>query len=1098
MKNIFALMLLLPICSALSGKENLPFTTTNVDSLNINRSFIHTQTMLSPNADSMLQEFQYFDGLGKPVQTVSQGISPAKGDLVSTSTYDSMGRISKQWLPLHVLGNNGAFLSDPFNSTVKQYADNAPYQYTEYDHLPESRIILQQDAGEAWKKNPVLIHYLTNESNTVLNCIRYQVNDKGTLYEDGVYDPGELRVIQSTDEDGKSSYTFTDKEDRTVLIREMDGTKQHDTHYVYDIKGNLCYVLSPMYQESQDLSLYAYQYSYDNKNRCIMKKMPGGNLNRYAYDKADRLICYQDHYQQQYSKWIISIPDQKGREVIKGVSVSSSINVPPISNTLVYAERYQGEGAMKSGYIIHDLLDMLNSEPKEVNYYDDYSFLSDYESTNTQQSLKYSFEDFPSWLKNKEKVFSALAIEPVGLQSGKRSYLDNNTYLLTALYYDKKGRIVQKRGTNHLGGYDIYFYSYTFTGLTKGQVHIQFDSNKKTIVAEYYNYEYDGGERLKQVIYRLNGGQEIVLAENEYDNLCRLKNVILNNGASTLNYNYNIRNWITSIDSPFFKQKLHYTDGAGSPCYNGNISTITWQAASSGISGYKFSYDDLNRMKDAIYGEGNNLNENSNHFNEQITGYDKNGNILGLKRFGQTSQNDYGLIDDLLLSYTGNRLLAVKDNAVNSAYAGNFEFSNGADKSVEYNYDVSGNLKNDLNKKITDIQYNYLNLPSLIKFENGSNISYLYSPEGAKLRTIHVTDKDTLMTDYCGNVIYENEIPVKLLTEVGYITLTDAVHHYFLQDYQENNRVVIDNNNNVEEVNHYYPFGGVFASTSSVQPFKYNGKELDRKNGLDWYDYGARMYDAALGRFTTSDPSAENYYGSSPYIYCGNNPVTRIDPNGKDWIEDPYGGLLWDVTAISRETTREGWSYIGTTLPEDAGRYRILEEINGKLYHKNTINPLASLVNAIAGEDIMVEKKAYDPVEDHMMQQAIETGAEMAVGEIGGKLIKRGFKALTRSNNSVIKAASENLLNANEVLRIENAATRIGKPINVVGSRASGKATGYSDWDYIIEGLTNKEWKRIKNSLPGAKSIIDNTPRRIDIIKEPLDISRPYIKISPK
>ena len=84
------------------------------------------------------------------------------------------------------------FFPDPFNSTVKQYADNAPYQYTEYDHLPESRIILQQDAGEAWKKNPVLTHYLTNESNTVLNCIRYQVNDKGTLYEDGVYDPGEL------------------------------------------------------------------------------------------------------------------------------------------------------------------------------------------------------------------------------------------------------------------------------------------------------------------------------------------------------------------------------------------------------------------------------------------------------------------------------------------------------------------------------------------------------------------------------------------------------------------------------------------------------------------------------------------------------------------------------------------------------------------------------------------------------------------------------------------------------------------------------------------------------------------------------------------
>lgn len=892
MKNIFALMLLLPICSALSGNENLPFTTTNADSLNINRSFVHTQTMLSPNADSMLQEFQYFDGLGKPIQTVSQGISPTKGDLISTSAYDSMGRISKKWLPLHAQGNNGAFLSDPFNSTVKQYADNVPYQYTEYDHFPESRIILQQDAGEAWKRNPVHTQYLANDTTSALNCIRYQINDEGTLSEESVYDPGELRVIQTTDEDGKSLYTFIDKEDRTILNREMDGSKQYDTYYVYDIKGNLCYVLPPMYQESHDLSLYAYQYSYDNRNHCIMKKKPG-DTNRYAYDKADRLIFLQNRLQQRQFEWIFSVPDQKGREVIKGIGISSSLNAPAISNVLVYAERHQGGGAMDTGYIIHDLLGMVSTNPKEVNYYDDYSFLADFESQPTRLSLEYSFKDFPSWLKNKEKEFSVPTLNPVGLQSGKRSYLDNNNYLLTALYYDKKGRIIQQRGTNHLGGYDIDFYSYTFSGSTKGHVHLHLDSDKNTVITEYYDYVYDNGERLKQVIYRLNGEQDTILSENEYDNLCRLKSVKLNNGTTALTYDYNIRNWMISIDSPFFKQKLHYTDGAGTPCYNGNVSSMTWQTASSGISGYKFSYDGLNRMKDAIYGEGNNLSMNLNRFNEQITGYDKNRNILGLKRFGQTSQNDYGLIDDLSLSYNGNRLLSVKDNAANSAYAGSFEFSNGADKSVEYSYDISGNLKRDLNKKITDIQYNYLNLPSLIKFENGSNISYLYSPEGAKLRTTHVTDKDTLITDYCGNVIYENGIPVKLLTEVGYVTLADAVHHYFLQDHQGNNRVVIDENNNVDEVNHYYPFGGVFASTSSVQPFKYNSKELDRKNGLDWYDYGARMYDAALGRWHVADPSSEKNYSNTPYGYCFNNPVTHIDPDGKQGvaIPTPYGPL---------------------------------------------------------------------------------------------------------------------------------------------------------------------------------------------------------------
>ena len=54
----------------------------------------------------------------------------------------------------------------------------------------------------------------------------------------------------------------------------------------------------------------------------------------------------------------------------------------------------------------------------------------------------------------------------------------------------------------------------------------------------------------------------------------------------------------------------------------------------------------------------------------------------------------------------------------------------------------------------------------------------------------------------------------------------------------------------VEMIDHYYPFGGVFASEENVQPYKYNGKELDAKKGLNWYDYGARQYDAALGRFT--------------------------------------------------------------------------------------------------------------------------------------------------------------------------------------------------------------------------------------------------------
>lgn len=147
---------------------------------------------------------------------------------------------------------------------------------------------------------------------------------------------------------------------------------------------------------------------------------------------------------------------------------------------------------------------------------------------------------------------------------------------------------------------------------------------------------------------------------------------------------------------------------------------------------------------------------------------------------------------------------------------------------------------------------------------------------------------------YCGNVIYENNVPRLLLHEEGYVTLDDNSYHYYVKDHQGNNCLVVDSSGAVEEANHYYPFGGVFANIGNVQPYKYNGKELDTEKGLNWYDYGARQYDAALGRFTTVDLLAEKYYGVSPYAYCGNNPVRYIDPTGMfiSPIYDKEGKLL--------------------------------------------------------------------------------------------------------------------------------------------------------------------------------------------------------------
>ena len=196
---------------------------------------------------------------------------------------------------------------------------------------------------------------------------------------------------------------------------------------------------------------------------------------------------------------------------------------------------------------------------------------------------------------------------------------------------------------------------------------------------------------------------------------------------------------------------------------------------------------------------------------------------------------------------------------------------------------------------MTDIQYNCLNLPSRIELENSNVISYLYDADGIKLRTTHIIRSDTTVTDYCGNVIYENGAFVKLLTEAGYFTLGDSKYHYFIQDHLGNNRVVVDQSGNVEEVNHYYPYGMSFAegTFADKQPYKYNGRELDRKNGLDWYDYGARMYDVALGRWHVVDPMTEKSYVWSPYVYCKNSPLSRVDIDGMyDYTVNNVGKLF--------------------------------------------------------------------------------------------------------------------------------------------------------------------------------------------------------------
>ena len=643
---------------------------------------------------------------------------------------------------------------------------------------------------------------------------------------------GQLSVIKTTDEDLNVSYTFTDEMGHVVLTRQMKGSETHDTYYVYDDKSNLCFVLQPMYQSLANLDLYAFQYKYDGRNRCIWKKLPGAGYMEMVYDNADRLVFSQDGNQRALTSgnWTYYKYDGLNRLTEQGTCT----NKVTTSGTNVLVQ----------------------------HFYDSYAFRSQAGFNNS---------NFPDDASGNGKGALTASVATV---------LGSSNKIYTAYYYDIKGRVAKTVQSNLLGGYDVTATIYTFTDKPATVTHTHTASGKPTRT-EMYTYSYNHADRLLKVEHTL-GGTKITLADYAYDNLGRLQSKSLHGSATNkLTYAYNVRGWLTGISGSKFTQNLYYNTGTGTAKYNGSISSMTWKAGNeSTIRGYKFTYDGLSRLMNATYGETAGINTNTNRFSENVTAYDKNGNIKTLQRYGQTAASGYGLIDNLTFTLGGNLLNRVDDAAAASAYGGGFEFKDGVKQANEYTYDSNGNLTKDLNKGISTITYNVLNLPNMVTFSDGSTIAYTYGADGTKLKTVHKTGSTTTTTDYCGNVVYENGVQKLLLTDEGYVTLSDGKYHYYLKDHQGNNRVVINQSGTVEETNHYYPFGGVFASSGNVQPYKYNGKELDAKKGLNWYDYGARHYDAALGRFTTNDRFAEKYHSMSPYQYGANNPVKNVDVNG--------------------------------------------------------------------------------------------------------------------------------------------------------------------------------------------------------------------------
>ncbi|TKG88113.1 RHS repeat-associated core domain-containing protein, partial [Puteibacter caeruleilacunae] len=374
---------------------------------------------------------------------------------------------------------------------------------------------------------------------------------------------------------------------------------------------------------------------------------------------------------------------------------------------------------------------------------------------------------------------------------------------------------------------------------------------------------------------------------------------------------------------------------------NGNIGSVVWKAHGESKKGYGYAYDGLNRLKKADFEVNVSTNVWSSANNFDVTGgvpkgidYDIRGNIKSLKRYGNSSSYE----NDLVYTYSGNQLASIQDNA---------KGINGS-----YSYDTNGNMTKDGYRGF-DVAYNRQNLPK--KVSKGNDVvDYFYTADGTKVMKQTTKGGNTTRVSYAGSFVYQGD-------ELDYIITSEGIYkgnkyQYNLKDYLGNTRVVIDQAGTIISKSDYYPFGKLHDRQSVdfvKNKYLYNGKEIqDEQLGgvlLDWYDYGARMYDAEIGRWHCIDPMAEDYLFLSPYNYVADNPISFIDIEGMK-IGNPKSESAKSFESYMKK------SKIGRRL------WRKMKRVRQVFWFKNQLdNPrLNQFMISVRGKAASLSQVAYE------------------------------------------------------------------------------------------------------------------------------------------
>ncbi|MEZ4927927.1 MAG: DUF6443 domain-containing protein [Saprospiraceae bacterium] len=903
--------------------------------------------------------FQFMDGVGRPIQTNAVAQSPTGNDIITYQAYDNQNREPKQYIPYTITSNGGAYRTNAFTEqrtfAIGWGSGGYGYGETRFEVSPLNRPFEQSGPGATWKIGDGHTKELSYRSNNGADAVRDFAN--GNFFANDL-----LRVTQEIDENEHKKWTFTDKLGRIILVKqELNATEIAQTYTLYDDFKRVSYIIPPETVKRMINSgnwvygsgLYfamIFKYTYDNRGNMVTKAVPSGGTTLISYDRLDRPVLTMDgNGFKLFTRYdILSRPVVSGK--YNGTSSPSSSD-PLFESPNHTAPHYYTNLSFPTDN---------NIDVYKVMYYDDYDFDNNGTLGNGELYIDPAESGYES---------SAFMRTHGKTTATKVGILFNNgaapaTFLTTRTYYDKEYSVIQVNKQNHLSGADVTSNSYDFadrvvktrrdhTATPPGGT-----AQAHTIREEYV---YDDASRLRFTRHKIDANNWVVTAAPVYDELNRLADKRLHasnyDGVSNINlssnfnylqsldYTYNIRGWLTAINDPtngcavqngdqladLFNMSFEYETSAngGTIQYNGNISTIQWNTNINGSCNprnlYRFSYDFNNRLTTADYRawSGAAWIDPSKYTENNIT-YDLNGNLKTYFRRGSTPGST---IDNLTYAY-GDTFRP--DRLTNMLDAGDatkgFIYTVGA---ANYQYDFKGNLTQDNHKKFS-FAYNFMNLPhTIIKLAKGANtITITYTADGEKLSKA-TTGGQT--KSYVSGIEYSGLTLEAIYFAEGRCTPNGGTafnYDYTIKDHLGNARENFRANGagviHLEDM-HYYPFGMLMEGmgvNSPTNDYTYNGKELNEDFGLGLYDYGARWYDAAIGRWWNVDPLSEGTSSYSTYQYVLNNPLTLVDPFGmspQGAKENAYSMANWVSYSLSNDRINQLSKAVSTWYKDNDG-----------------------------------------------------------------------------------------------------------------------------------------------------------------------------------